>query len=157
MAEVGNSEIPPKLETPTEASRGFLDKMAHGARETGITIVAGLTPGGVFGLAMREVNRQSRPRPETPQQSPTKASESFMQYYFRHELRPGLRHMTEFPGAIVTEIAGAGAIHTLGGFNIVQDIAEGRWAVAAAKGAIAGVMAVPVVKSAMATFGPSKS
>ena len=161
MAEVGNSEIAPKLETPTEASRGFLGQMVHGARETGMTIVAGLTPGGPIGLAFRRerlaseaqmaqagltTKPESQPEPEVRQQTPTKASESFMQSYWHNELKPILNQATKFPAALVTETVGIGVINGLGGINIAQDMAEGRWAVAAAKGVIAGVMAVPFVR-----------
>lgn len=50
MSEGGMlSEVPTPergASNPTEASKGFLGKMAHGAKETGIAIAAGLTPGG---------------------------------------------------------------------------------------------------------------
>ena len=50
------------------------------------------------------------------------------------------------PMVTVLETAGTLGISRLGGIDILQDITQGRWGVLVAKGAIAGIMAVPVVR-----------
>lgn len=147
--------------SPTEASKRFLGKIGHRAKEAGIAIAAAITPGGGLALGFRKArlereaqmaqagltaNPEGRSKTEVSQQTPTEASKGFLDYWFSEELKPGLNLATKFPMAIVTETVAITLLERLGGLNIQSDIAEGRWPTLAAKGVVAGIAAVPFVR-----------
>lgn len=96
-------------------------------------------------------------KPELPKLTPTEASQSLLSYWFNKELKPILAKSIKFPAAIVPEVMLGSGIKALGGFNPVPDIVEGRWGILAAKGTLAGLMAVPFVRAAYDVARPPRA
>lgn len=157
MAEGSRSpDIAPQQEVPkqnpTEASRGFLGRMVHGAKEAGIAMAVGLTPGGPIGLALRrerlareaemaQTGLTAMPEvatsaPEVHQQTPTEGSKGFLKDWFNKDKKSMAEKIALYGGPAVTFLLS---------IEIPGDIAQGDYRRAAVKGVIAGLSAVPAI------------
>ena len=132
---------------PTEASRGFLGKMANGAKELGITLVAASVPGGYMGLGIRRAVMEAEARSktenpaiierptaaETVRPTTTEVSNNFLER---------LRETIEKHANPWVPIATAVALNTLSQSPVKEDIIRGDYRSVAVKGIIVAASAM---------------
>lgn len=161
MAEPGSQESVPQSkapqQNPTEASKGLLSRIVHGAKETGINVGLNMVPGGAYASAVRRegLKREAtmptseltampdvQPKPKfiperLSQQDPTEASKGFLRKFTD-------RLFTDRPEAaqvFLQSIAASRATQLA-----VQDFMQGNYPSAVAEGIIAGVLAVSPIR-----------